>query len=300
MPRGQKQCKSCGEPSGPRTKICPKCNTPFLMKDSGENSLSLDDYLTNDSRNYLSPSHESAYARRTCALCQNSYSANNSEKDCFGVIIYKYKYGIYCGEYCYRKSLLEFSKIILKLKNQEELLEKEIKLIQTLEDRLDEIEKFNSQVENNPFIHFIIKPDKKKPLFSKEEALAMGFKEPRRPPLKGYQSKADNIDDDSDDLGLVGFSGLVEAEFEEKKEPIETNSGLVSPVAPKPNGFEALTVKKPIASGFEALTATGNKPTAVNSQDKDPGRGPGRKQCKNCKFHIGVRSHTCKFCGHSC
>ena len=32
MPKGKKQCDKCGREAGPRTKICPKCNTHFIFK----------------------------------------------------------------------------------------------------------------------------------------------------------------------------------------------------------------------------------------------------------------------------
>ena len=32
MPKGCKSCSSCGFCTGPRAYICPKCNTPFVLK----------------------------------------------------------------------------------------------------------------------------------------------------------------------------------------------------------------------------------------------------------------------------
>jgi len=32
MPRGKKSCDKCGRKAGPRTKVCPKCNTHFIFK----------------------------------------------------------------------------------------------------------------------------------------------------------------------------------------------------------------------------------------------------------------------------
>lgn len=286
MPRGQKECKNCGAFTGPRTKICDKCNTPFIIKGSTEVS-SPNDYLSNDSVSFDSEIHFETKTRK-CALCEFEYSCDFKHKDCYGNLVYEFKNGLYCSVFCLRQASNIIGKAALKIRKNQILTQEETELFSIIEKRENEISEFEKHLTEYPSVKFKIRPDKALAPRTKEDLVALGLKTPIR---SDYQPKVEeNVDDDFETP--IGFADLIETE---KEETVQIKTPLIQNQTPaSTGGFGALISGQPVVKPSPTPTVS------VSSNEKDPGRGPGRKQCKNCKFHIGVRSQKCKFCEHNC
>lgn len=281
MPRGQKQCGNCGEFTGPRTKICPKCNTPFIIKGSSVENVE-DSYISNDSFSIDEEIHFTTTSKK-CAYCEETYSHDSKRKDCYGNTAFVYNNGLYCSKFCLRQASVKIGEIALKLKRGLKLDTEQLDLLSILENREQELKEFKQILGEYPSITFRIRPEKVRPFTSAKELVDHGLKVPIS---SDYQQKV--ADNDQEEPPLT-FADL-KAEFTESvKEEKEENH---SPPEPPPS-----------LKGFAGLFSK-NKP-AIEIQTKSskinygsPGRG--QKKCKGCGACIGVRSLKCKHCGHPC